>query len=49
MVIINIVLMLLGLASFLSLLWWVYRGASAKRFEEAGRIPFDDEDASPPV
>ena len=37
------VIAVVTLATFLGICWWAYRGANAQRFEEAGRLPFEEE------
>ena len=34
----------LGLASFVGIVWWVYSGRRGAAFEQAARIPLDDDD-----
>jgi cytochrome c oxidase cbb3-type subunit IV len=36
------VIAVVTLATFLGICWWACRGANARRFEEAGRLPFED-------
>ena len=36
------VIAIVTLATFLAICWWAYRGANARRFEEAGRLPFEE-------
>ncbi len=35
------------LLAFLGVVWWAYGGRRRSRFEEASRIPLEDEEASP--
>ena len=36
----------LAFASFLGIAWWAYSGARRQRFEEAARLPLDDDTPS---
>jgi cytochrome c oxidase cbb3-type subunit 4 len=40
------VITVLAFASFLGIAWWAYSGARRRRFEDAARLPLDD-DAHP--
>ena len=40
--------MLLGLLCFCVIVWWAFSSVTRKRFEEAERIPFDEEDGNTP-
>jgi cytochrome c oxidase cbb3-type subunit 4 len=30
-------------AVFIGIVWWAYSGGNRQRFEDAGRLPFDDD------
>jgi len=34
---------IVAMTAFLGVVWWAYRSANRKRFEEDARIPFADE------
>ena len=34
---------IVAMAAFLAVVWWAYRSANRRRFEEDARIPFTDE------
>ena len=36
----------LALASFLGIAWWAYSGARRRRFDDAARLPLDDDTPS---
>ena len=33
----------IAFAAFLGIVWWAYSGASRRGFEEAARLPFDED------
>jgi len=41
----RIIATLVSFGVFLAILWWAYGGAQGKRFAEASRIPFEEDDA----
>ena len=40
---IRIVVLVLGFAGFLAIVWWAWSAANRSRFEEAARLPFTGE------
>lgn len=42
------VITVVTLATFLGICWWAYRADNRERFEQDGRLAFDDEEPLPP-
>jgi cytochrome c oxidase cbb3-type subunit IV len=43
------VITVLAFASFLGIAWWAYSGARRRRFEDAARLPLDDDTVPSPT